>query len=1152
MTTRFMQPEVSHPSPWTGLILALLLVSGVIVSLILRSLVTPPPVTNPFVDRDFGNLPFSFTPNAGQTDPAVQFQGHGAGATMFFRSNEVVFSLQSIDQAEASNLRLRFDGANPATEITGSGNLPGMVNYIVGNDPAAWHTNLPTFESIIYHQLYPGIDLRYDGQQGTLKSTYTLAPGANPHLIRWHYQHATALRVDPASGNLLITLAAGQPELIETAPYAWQDINGQRIPVNVRYLLDNDGRVGFTLGAYDPAYPLVIDPTLVYSSYLGGNGLDEAEAIAIDSAGNVYVTGGTSSSNFPGNPIRSRSGGEDIFVAKINPAGTAFVYTTYLGGSRDESDPDSEGDEVESSNSIAVDSNGNVYITGATDAIDFPTTSGVVQPSRNGALFTDEAFVTKLAPDGTLSYSTYLGGNLSDEGEGIAVDSTGHAYVVGSTASTNFPTRNPLQGSFNGNLDAFLIKLDPNATSLVYGTYLGGSNSDDGDDIAIDSAGNAYIVGATASSNFPTSANIPQSSNNGATDVFIAKINAAGNSLIYSTYLGGSQNDNGYGIALDSAGNAYVTGSTSSTNFPTMNPFQARSGGCTSTTVPCDAFVAKLNPTGNSLVYSTYLGGSASDDGSAIAVNNANEAYIIGSTTSSNFPTQDSLQSYSGGSDAFVTRLNASGTAAIYSTYLGGNSIEFGNSIEVDDTGNAYITGGTISSNFPLVNPLQGTTGGNSDAFVAKIGNTGSNPPIPTDTPVPPPNPTPLPTTTPAPNPNDPTTPRLAGSYKTPALSVLLPGETLTYQIVLYNNGTAEANATVTDQLPAEVEYVPGTATNGGTYDAATHQLTWNSVQVPAGTQVFLTYAVTSAVDVRVPTTAINTATINSGNEVLTRVAVIILLPSTSPDDPLDQTAPDVQSLTIGDQDIVSPGEMTTLTIAASDDESISEMYLREWYLETTAFATRWRVGATSGWVAYDETYEWQIGSEPGIHYVGVWVKDGAGNISLLNEKSIDFVSVIQDGTEVPQNRALLYAIYYPADTAVTAELTTSSGDADLYVWYPGNFLAPNQSSTNTGTNPDGVNFTTTRAGTYLFMVFGFAESTFDLSISPAGGPRIPTAAQAQSAPAQATRPQRAVASDKGGPNLAALLVQTGLDPLGSSVAGIPGSDAVYIPLLVR
>jgi hypothetical protein len=538
--------------------------------------------------------------------------------------------------------------------------------------------------------------------------------GADPHRISFDVSGASRIRRDK-HGDLVLNVGEGEIRWHE--PVVYQEKNGTRQLVAARYAMRDANRVGFEIAGYDASRPLYIDP-LVYSTYLGGSGQDIGSGIAVDGAGNAYVTGLTSSTNFPTmNPLQAaNSGGAngwDAFVSKINAAGSALVYSTYLGGSGNDRGI-----------GIALDSAGNAYVTGSTNSTDFPT-KNPLQPANADAA-NGNAFVAKINAAGSaLVYSTYLGGSgngvFGDQGSRIAVDSAGNAYITGYTGSTDFPTADPLQPNYGGAYtDAFVTKINSAGSALVYSTYLGGSNVDEGAGIAVDSAGNAYVTGYTFSTDFPT-ANPLQPANGGSLDAFVAKINPSGSAFAYSTYLGGSDYDYGVGIAVDSSGNAFVTGLTYSTNFPvTPGAFQTQcnhGSGCANVG---DAFVTKLNPTGSALVYSTYLGGSRSDEGQAIVVDSAGTAYVTGETNSTNFPKTN--PSCGGSWDAFVTRLNPTGSALVYSTCFGGSGTEFGGDIAVDSASNAYVTGLTESTNFPTKHPLQANYGGgSSDAFVTKI-----------------------------------------------------------------------------------------------------------------------------------------------------------------------------------------------------------------------------------------------------------------------------------------------------------------------------------------------------------------------------------------------------------------------------------------------
>jgi len=690
----------------------------------------------------YGRLPLTFEANQGQTDPQVKFLARGRGYTLFLTGTEAVLALNQPQRARresfmpssapsassAVQLRLPLLGANPQPEVRGLDELPGKSNYFIGNDPSKWRTNVPTYGRVEYRNVYPGINLVHYGNQRQLEYDFVVAPGADPRAIKFEVEGAERIEID--EGGDLVMHVAGD-EVRQHKPLVYQEVGGVYREIAGRFLLRVPGpqsairspksEIGFEIGPYDPGQTLVIDPVLVYSTYLGGGGEDWGFGIAVDSAGNAYVTGRTGSTNFPtASPLQPTygSGTHDVFVAKLNAAGSALLYSTYLGGSGDD---DARG--------IAVDAAGSAYVTGYTTSSNFPTASPL-QPANGGG--DNDAFVAKLNPGGSaLVYSTYLGGSGEDGGQGIAVDSSGNAYVAGWTRSTNFPTASPLQPAWGGGdwsaFDAFVAKLNAAGSALVYSTYLGGTGSDYGFAISVDSSGNAYVAGATPSTNFPTANPLQATNAGGWSDAFVAKLNPAGSALLYSTYLGGSGEDVGSGIAVDSSGNAYVTGFTKSYNFPTVGPLQPAHGGWAC----CDAFAAKLNAAGSALVYSTYLGGSGEDFGQGIAVDSSGNAYVTGRTYSTNFPTASPLQAAYGGwvFDAFVAKLNPAGSALVYSTYLGGSGDDMGLGIAVDSASNAYVTGSTGSTNFPTASPLQTAYGGGTyDAFVAKIAT--NRPPV--------------------------------------------------------------------------------------------------------------------------------------------------------------------------------------------------------------------------------------------------------------------------------------------------------------------------------------------------------------------------------------------------------------------------------------
>jgi hypothetical protein len=681
-------------------------------ALLLGAAARTEPALPPRVVDSYGKLPLSFEANRGQTAPQVKFLARGPGYTLFLTPDAAVLSLAR--QKTNAVLRMRLQGANARASVTGADALPGKSNYFIGSDPSQWRTNVPTYAAVKYAAVYPGIDLVYHGNQRLLEYDFLVAPGADPQAIGIRFQGARKLTLN-RDGALVIGL--GGSEVIEPAPVVYQEIGGQRQTVAGHYVLRGRGRVGFSVAEYDRSQPLVIDPTLVYSTFLGGSAYAYANATAVDALGNAYVTGYTSAwpSFFPTTPgaFQTTNGGDgDAFVSKLNAAGSALVYSTYLGGSGDDAGL-----------AIAVDPSGNAYVTGYTSSLDFPTTPSAFQTTHS------TSFVSKLNAAGSaLIYSAYLGGSDYTYCNGIAVDAPGNAYVTGTTTSFGFPaTPGAFQTTCDGNGCAFVSKVNAAGSALAYSTYLGGSTfarpPTAGNGIAVDAMGNAYITGQTYSSNFPTTPGAFQTGLGGlsAENAFVSKLNAAGSALVYSTYLGGSSDDHGSGVAVDASGSAYVAGFTDSINFPTTpGAFQTVLRG------QGNAFVTKLSAIGSDLVYSTYLGGSVYDCewSCGIAVDASGNAYVTGGTNSSDFPTTpDAFQTtYGGGGDVFVTKLNAFGSALLYSTFLGGGNSDAGYGIALDASGNAYATGETQSSNFPTTpGALQTTLGFEGDAFVSKL-----------------------------------------------------------------------------------------------------------------------------------------------------------------------------------------------------------------------------------------------------------------------------------------------------------------------------------------------------------------------------------------------------------------------------------------------
>ena len=721
-------------------------------------------VPNARIVAAYGKLPLSFEANQGQTDSQVKFLSRGGGYSLFLTSNEAVLSLRkSVNPSRDSNgagpekpsrdepgspahsdalgwregarsdsrlrdnhgplasargsvllpdpsgksvddqsseeeavLHMKLAGANPSPQVSGLDELPGKTNYFIGNDPKKWRTNVPTYAKVKYSNVYPGIDLIYYGNQRQLEYDFVVAPGADPQAIRLAFPSrdsdgAVPLRID-SQGDLVVH--AGGEEVRLRKPVVYQEVHGQRQGLAGKYVLEARDEIRFELASYDKTKSLVVDPVVVYSTFLGGSQNDHATGIAVDSLNNAYVTGFTTSPDFPtANPFQGQyanatafttsNPAADAFVTKFNTDGSGIIYSTYLGGTGDDRGA-----------GIAVDSSGNAYVTGQTNSPNFPTTAGAFQTMASQG---SNGFVTKVNFTGSaLVYSTYL--NLNG-GNGIALDQAGNAYVVGNVGISGIS----------------VTKLNPLGNSLVYFSRpISGSDfNDSGEGIAVDQAGDAFVVGFTRRSNFLTTPGAFQTTPGldvqggfSGSDAFVFELNSAGNALVYSTYLGGKGADQANSIAVDSGGNAYVTGSTSSGDFPLLNAFQALPGGGST-----DAFITKLNSTGTAIVYSSFYGADAADAGRGIAVDAAGNSYSVGRK----------------GNIYYLLKITTDG-AMLYSS-LFGNADDMGLAISIDSSGDAYVAGSTdglqtTSGSFQPRNNSPGT-----NAFVIKIADNSQPPP---------------------------------------------------------------------------------------------------------------------------------------------------------------------------------------------------------------------------------------------------------------------------------------------------------------------------------------------------------------------------------------------------------------------------------------
>jgi uncharacterized repeat protein (TIGR01451 family) len=834
---------------------------------------TPDTAARTRIDSSYGKLPLQFETNQGQQPAQVKFLSRGKDYTVFLTPDGALLSLRKVRQQvhidkpgpavqepkleAAADLRLRLEGGNPAVKLAGADPLPGTVNYFTGKDPAKWRTNVTTYSKVRYQQVYPGIDLVFYGNQRQLEYDFVLAPGSTPDAIRLSVEGAERTSVDPATGDLVIRTAGEEIRFHKPVVYQPEAADLPRQEVEGRFHV-NQNQVTFEVASYDHGRALVVDPALAYSTFLGGSGEDAAVAVTVDKSGNAYVTGFTCSTNFPTTagsyrptqPVQGpntgctglgTNSGSDVFVAKLNAAGTALVYSTYLGGSY-----------FDSPVGIAVDAAGEAYVAGSTESFDFPVTNGSVcapqgynddpipgqcaaairsscgDPSNGGDI---SGFITKLNAAGSaLLWSSFIGGTGGDYINALALDSSGNVYVAATTSSepgygdlfcpniqTNFPwattvgaylTADPPQGWQTPTHSAF-SKLSADGSTLMYSTLFGAPRTSSGSrayftSIAVDSAGKAYLGGATDVPSFPTTPGAYQTVcagclNNNNENGFILSFDPSQSglaSLVFSTFLGGNglapngvgcvYQDSVYAIALDRSDNIYVTGSACSADFPTTarayqktnpkpNAYDCNTG---------NAFLAKLNSSGSTLDDSTFLNGTSCFGqaiGYGISVDSADNAYITGSTNDATFPALNPLQGFGGNPATFVTELNKTASQLLFSTDLGCCG-DAGYGIHADNYGNVYVVGSTLGVTF-LTTPgaVQTVYGGDADGFVTRIALTQAD---------------------------------LAVTNGAP--QTVLTGTNLTYTIVVTNNGPNTADVvTLSDNVPKGTTFVSA-ATSAG------------------------------------------------------------------------------------------------------------------------------------------------------------------------------------------------------------------------------------------------------------------------------------------------------------------------------------------------
>jgi len=657
----------------------------------------------------FFKLPLNFEQNEGQAPAKVKYLARGIGYTVLLTGNETVLALREGQSDRTRTVRMRFAGARTDVAVEGLEPLSGRVNYLIGNERSRWQTGVPTFGRVRYAGPYRGIDVVYYGNQGELEYDFVLAPRADPSQIRLSFSGASGMQIDE-KGDLVLTVGHDKVHIRRPVIYQTGD-DGSRVAVDGHFVKRSSHEAGFEVARYDRARALVIDPAIVRSTFLGGNGADIGYGIAVDLQGFTYVTGSTNSvAGFPAvgcfqcPPVR---GPLDAFVTKFVPGGAGFVYSTYLGGAG-----------TDAGYSIAADPAGNAYVTGITNSLNFPL-AGPAMPPGGGPW---DAFVTALSPVGFPIYSTYLGGANADIGYGIAVDTAGDAYVTGMTQSLNFPVLNCLQCANQGGQDAFVTGFNP-AGVLLFSSYLGGRGNDIGYGISLDANREIGVTGSTTSPNFPVLF-CPQCALAGGSDAFASTLVFPGGPLFlkWSTYWGGTANEAGYGITLSGPGQGWITGYTTSHNFPvTPNCVQCIYAGNQ------DAIVVNFNVA--AVPFSDFLGGAGVDTGRGIAEGNPGApgvVYLTGDTTSLNFPVVNPLPvvgaANNGGDDAFFAEYTlAGGPIRKVSSYLGGHLNDVGRGIALGPQG-AYLTGNTFSVNFPIVAPCTqcGYSGG-GDAFVTVI-----------------------------------------------------------------------------------------------------------------------------------------------------------------------------------------------------------------------------------------------------------------------------------------------------------------------------------------------------------------------------------------------------------------------------------------------
>jgi len=661
-------------------------------------------------------FPLAFEANTGQFHSDVRLMARGRGYRVFLAPQKAVFALKTANPAWGDPswkpLTMGFQGASPDAEISGNHLRKERFHYFKGKSPQQWHTDVPTYSPARYVDLYPSIDLVFYEdplRSGRPRYDFVVRPGGDPRDIRLRFQGQEEVSLNDKR-QLVVSMPDGR-RMIHDSPVVYQPVDGGTQPVEGEYRLMADGTVGFRLDGFDAGRSLVIDPGVVFSTFLGGDDADSGAAVAAGPRGDVFVTGWTSSFDFPFLVDDTFAGdNRDVFVARLDSDGRRILYYAFLGGEDDDEGRD-----------LAVDDEGNVYVTGWTESDNFPL-SAPFQSIRFGS---HDAFAAKLGPNGdSLAYSTYLGGEDDDEAHSIAVDRDGKAIVAGFTFSDDFPLFNAYQSRREGGSDIFLAQLTRLGSELEYSTYLGGEGDEEARGATVDRAGSLYITGSTFSSDFPV-VNPVQTDMDGE-DAVVAKVDPSQPgiaSLVFSTYLGGDGLERGDRIRVDSSGKVHLTGRTTSGNFPVARPYDPFHAG------DRDVFVTKLDPEADprtAILYSTYLGDDEEDRGRDLALDARGNIYVTGATKSEDFPTREEFDpTLDGGYDVFIAMINPFETgdpSLIYSSFLGGDADEQGYGIAVDSSGSVYVVGETSSEDFRITSEaLQDDLEGGMDAFLAKI-----------------------------------------------------------------------------------------------------------------------------------------------------------------------------------------------------------------------------------------------------------------------------------------------------------------------------------------------------------------------------------------------------------------------------------------------